>query len=287
MSTKKKSKTTKLIWGIGIVVVAGLLVFPLLGRTSSTSQEATAKVGNIETYYSFSGNVESKNTQEVRAQQVTQISSIKISEGTKVKKDDVLFETAQGEKIKAKIDGTVSKIYVEENESVMAGANLCDITDFDNLQVTTKVDEYDLSSITVGKDVDVTINALDKTIKGKVADISDVADSQNGVAYFMGTIDLPKEENVKVGMTVEIKVLNKAVSNVVTIPMGAVQFDADNEPFVEVKGDKNQPTKQSVKLGINDGKSVEVVEGVTNNEVLFYPNTTTTKTNFLPPMQGK
>lgn len=50
--------------------------------------EETVKKGSIETYYIFSGNVESKDTQNIISEKIMQISDIKVSEGDKVEKDD-------------------------------------------------------------------------------------------------------------------------------------------------------------------------------------------------------
>lgn len=60
--TKRKTKT-------GIIILAGLLVISaiviprFLRSRGNVYSEEMVKKGDIETYYTFSGNVESKNTQ--------------------------------------------------------------------------------------------------------------------------------------------------------------------------------------------------------------------------------
>lgn len=270
--TKRKTKT-------GIIILAGLLIISaiviprLLRSRRNVYSEEMVKKGDIETYYTFSGNVESKNTQNIMAQRAMQISEIKIVEGDKVKKDDLLFITSQDEEIKSKIDGTVSKIYIQEDASVMAGTNLCDVVDFDNLQITIKVDEYDLSSIEIDKEVSVTINALDKILTGKISEISDIAINKNGVAYFTATLDLDKDHAVKVGMSAEAKILNDSVKDVLMLPMKVLQFNDEDEVFVLVKDDQARPLERVVEVGINDGKNVEIIAGLVAEQIILYTKT--------------
>lgn len=289
--TKRKSKKGLIVGMVIVVAVTGLgAVTRFKNNRENQYSEVTPKIESIETYFTFSGNVESKNTQNVMAEKVMQISEIKVSEGDYVEKDAVLFKTSQGESIKAKVAGTVSNIFVEEDASVMAGAKLCDIIDFDNLQVTIKVDEYDLSSLAIDKEVSVTIGAIDKKINGKLSDISDTAINQNGVAYFTATLDLEKDGAVKVGMTAEAKILNNSARDVLTIPMKALQFNEEDETYVYIKGDRNVPTMQIVEVGINDGKTVEITEGLSDNQVVMYKGTeasSNSTSGLVPPMRGR
>lgn len=61
---------------------------------------------------------------------------------------------------------------MDENAQVLGGTQLMDIVDYENLQVTIKVDEYYISSIEPGQEVDVQIDSIGKTIKGVITEIS-------------------------------------------------------------------------------------------------------------------
>lgn len=268
--TKKRIITGVIIFLIVIGVVCGIIFSP----KSSEYTEANVMIGNIETYYTFSGVVESKNSQNVMANSVMQISEIKINEGDLVEKDDVLFKTSAGQEIKAQISGTVSDIYVTEDEQVMAGSPLCDIYDFNSLQVSVKVDEYDLSSISEGKEVTVNISALDIDVTGTVSNISDTAINQQGVAYFSAVIELPENPAIKIGMSAEAKILNKSALNVLTIPMAAIQFNDDESTYVFIK-DEEEILSQDIEVGINDGINVEITGGLSEGQKIYYIKTDT------------
>ncbi len=271
MSASKKSKKRKGIV-IGIVIIGIIVVaIAFASKPEATIYEsAEASEGDITTYYHFSGNVESQNKQNVIADKVMQISEIKVDEGDMVEEGDVLLETSYGEDIESKINGEISKIHIEEDEQVMAASPLIDITDYENMEITVKIDEYDLGAIKEDMDTTVSISAIDKEIKGKIKSISKEGLVENGVTFFTATINLEEEENIKIGMSAEIKVLSHDAKDVVTLPMSAIQFEDNNEAYVEKKDENGEIYKEKIEVGINDGITVEIKKGVSVGETVYY-----------------
>lgn len=277
MNSKRKSKTKKrVVLIIAVIVVLAVVAGIVLKPKATNYKSVEAKTGNISTYYSFSGNVETKNRQTVLAEKVMQISDIKVKEGDLVKEGDVLFTTTTKDEIKAEIDGEVSKINVEDNAQVMAGISLMEIVDYNNLQINVKVDEYDISALEIGKEATVHIGAIDKEIKGTIKSISKEGQVVNGVTYFTATIDLEKDENVKVGMSAEVKLLNSSVTDAVTLPMSVVQFDESNQPYVYLMDDKKKLVVTDITTGINDGTTVEVLSGIASGDTIYYKEAAST-----------
>jgi DNA-binding winged helix-turn-helix (wHTH) protein len=117
----KKRKFKKSIYIFIIIGIVALLILIMFKRDNTNVEEIQAEISSIKTYYSFTGNIEPKNSQIVYADKLLQISDMKVKEGDKVKKDDVLFLTSDGSEVIATIDGEISEINVEENEPVIAG----------------------------------------------------------------------------------------------------------------------------------------------------------------------
>lgn len=283
MSIKKRSKKKKWITiGIITVVIAGIAVALFMRPARKSYKSAVAKMGDITTYYSFSGNVDTKNRETVMSEKVMQISEIDVKEGDTVNEGDVLMKTTSGDEIKSKISGEVANIDVEENAQVMAGTKLLEIVDYNDLQVNVKVDEYDLTALAAGKEATVKIGALNKEIKGKISSVSKEGQVVNDVTYFTAVIDLAKDSSVKIGMSADVKILNSKVTGVVTLPMTAVQFDDNNNPYVLKKDEKGAAVKAKITTGINDGTTVEVKSGVSKGETVLYtsPVTTAESTRF-------
>ncbi|WP_407313318.1 efflux RND transporter periplasmic adaptor subunit [Desulfosporosinus sp. SB140] len=271
MKNKKTGNKKAIIWSIiGVLVVAlGVTLYAMPKKTNYTEVKATT--GNLATNYSFSGSIEAKNRQTVYADKAMQIKDIKVQEGQKVSTDTVLMTTVMGEEIKPQIAGEVSNIDADENAQIMPGAKLIDIVDYSNLQLKVQVDEYDLSAVSTGKDATVTIHALNKDVKGKITDVSKEGDYTNGVTTFTADVSLPNDSSLRVGMSAEAKVLNQSVSNVVLLPMSAIQFDAGNNPYVLIKDSNDLPKTVGITLGLNDGVHVEVKSGVKANDTILVP----------------
>lgn len=288
----KKKRKKGIIIGICAVLSVGIITAPLVmgkmqsGTTRYLSETSTKKT--LETYYTFSGNVTSANTQNVMAESIMQIGTIHVNEGDKVEVDTVLFTTSNGTEIKSNTNGTVNKIMVETDQQVMSGAQMAEIIDLDNLEVEVKVDEYDLNAITVDKKMNVTIGALDKDIEGTISEISRTATSENGVSYFLATVKLEYDKDVKIGMTAGAQTLKEEAKDAIVIPMKALSLDDENNPFVYVSGDHGM-SKVSIVTGINDGKYIEVKSGLDKDQTVFYKDPDAAQSSgssLLPPMGG-
>lgn len=277
MNAKKRSNKKKwlTIGYIAIVFICSAVFLAMKPKTTNY-ENAVAKIGDITTYYSFSGNVDTKNRQTVMSDKMMQISDIYFQEGDKVKKDDVLLKTTTGDKIKSKIDGVVSNVSVKENALVMAGSKLLEIVDDKYHKINVKVDEYDISAVKVGKEAIIKIGAIDKEIIGKVESMSVEGQIANGVTYFTATIDLAKDNNVKIGMSAEVKLIKEQAIRIIKLPIPAILFDDSNNPYVLKKDDKGDVIKTKIITGINDGTNVQIKSGVSNNETVFYTKAVTT-----------
>lgn len=276
MKIKEITRLKKTIIFSTIIIIAALLIGSYLMKRAYVKYESImAKTGDITTYFSFSGNVESKNRQILISEKQMQVSVIHVKEGDMVKQGDVLLTTSLGEELKAKIDGEVVKIYVEEGGLYTSGRSLMDIVDFDNLQISVKVDEYELEAVTKGKETIVDIGALDKKIKGVISSVSKVGQTINGVTFFTAEIELESDPTVLIGMSAEVRIKNQSVENAVTLPVTVIQFDDYNKPYVLKSGRAaNSTVKQEIEIGINDGTMVEIKSGVQSGEVVLFKNET-------------
>ena len=283
MSKKRKSRIGKwIITGIIAVGIIGIISAYIMRPIPSAYESAVAKTSDIKTYYSFSGNVESKNRQTVAAEKVMQVSSIKVKEGDRVNEGTVLLETTTGDTITSKISGEVANLNIEENAQVMTGIKLMEIVDYNHLEIAVKVDEYDISALEKGKEATVKIGALDKEFKGSISSMSKEGQVSNGVTFFTATIDLEQDESIKIGMSAEVSILSNTATGVVTLPMTAVQFDDNNKAYIYKKGERETYIRSEIATGINDGSSVEVKSGVTNGETVFYSKPAATANRGFP-----
>ncbi|NLG89249.1 MAG: HlyD family efflux transporter periplasmic adaptor subunit [Clostridiaceae bacterium] len=275
MGIKKKLKLAKWIaTGIIAAAVTGYIAYKAMRPSTIGYKSVKAQTGDIETYYSFSGNVVSKNRQKVIAENAMRIEKIHVQKGDIVEEGSLLATTADGAEIRSKIKGEVVNIRAEENAPLMAGMEIMDIVDFDNLEVVFKVDEYDVARLEIGKTATVRIGAVDREFTGVISDISKEGQIMNGVTFYTASIDMMKEDGIRTGMSAEVTLLSDNVRGAVLLPMNVIQFDEQNNPYVLKLDEKKSVVKAMITTGITDGTSVEIKSGVLPGERVFYKNST-------------
>ena len=265
---KFKKKTIFLTTAVAVALVGGTVAIVNNNAIDTTLIEEQLKEKDIKTYYSFSGDIKAKNSKETVLSSATTIDEILVKEGDTVKKGDTLFKTSSGSKITSDMDGMVTDILVSEGVKYESGVHIATVSKMDSLQVEIKVDEYDVNDIKIGDEVEVYINSLDKTVDGKIINLSKNATVTNGISYFRGVVELENTEDVLVGMSVEVKAIKDDVKNVKTISINALEFDDENQPYVYIKDSKGNKIEKSVTVGVNDGSVVEIKSGLKDTDVV-------------------
>lgn len=270
---KKSRKWIVIVVVLVVAVAAGALL--LGGRGSTRYAETTAAVGNITTYYSFSGNMEVDNSVTVTAPTDTTVSEIYVAPNSTVLKNARLMRLADGTIVKADIAGEVTSIAVSVDSVVKAGATLAEIMDLSSMKATFKVDEYDVSVIQIGKTAQITVDGTGESFEGKITSINKRATVDGDLSYYIATVDLAGQQvsaDALPGMQITAKVLNRQAENVVLLMMDAVKFTAHNIPYVLMR-DGDKVTDVSIKVGINDGTNVEIADGLKAGDMVLYTPT--------------
>lgn len=269
---KKKTKKI-LIWVVVIALIAIAALYAMGQRQQVNYDEETARTLDIETFYTFSGNVEADSFKVVAATTRGTVKEWKFEEGDKVEEDDAVMAPKSGAQLKSPMDGTISDIYVDEDETYTPGEALFRVADYDHPLVRIKVDEYDVSAISKGMTVDVKVQATGDTLTGTVRRIAQEATVANDLAYYEVIVDLPQDGNLVMGLTCEVIVPRESVQNATTVSMKAIQYDDNGKPFVYCYNRNNEIVEQTVLLGINDGTIVEIKDGIRTGEVVLVPPT--------------
>ncbi|MBA6152208.1 efflux RND transporter periplasmic adaptor subunit [Gelidibacter maritimus] len=176
--------------------------------------------------------------------------------------------------VKAPFSGTIDAVITEQGSVVAAGqTQLMRIVNLNNMYIETEVPERHLSTITVGKNVEVFFPILGKTINTKVRQTSNVINPSNRT--FKAEIAIPNKDNVfKPNLTVRLKINDYTNEDAILIPQSIISENAEGEQYVYVvedKNDKNQGTAHRViiKTGRAQGDLIEVMEGIESNAELI------------------
>lgn len=138
-----------------------------------------------------------------------------------------------------------------------------------NLAVRGTLDEKERPLVKAGDAARITPTANpDQRIAGTVASIAGIP---LGGSYEWRCKLQEVPEGIVAGMTCSVKIKGYAKENVLTLPASAVSFDDDAESYVvylpATAGGK--PTKTNIKIGRRSSDKVEILEGVSDGQVVL------------------
>lgn len=269
----KSKKTIRIIAVLLVLAAAACFAYSRLGNTAPDAgyDKVTARTEDIETYYTFSGNIEPGDAQVVYANTRGTIRTVYKLEGDAAVVDEYILRPKNGDRILAPIDGTVTDIYVEEDDDFTVGDALFRIADYANPQLRIKVDEYDVAAITEGMAVEVRVHATGAKLDGTISKVAKEATIGNNIAYYEAIVEVPQDGTLRMGMTCEVVVERESARNATTLPIDVIQYDSNGKPFVYCYGRGDEVVVQTVLLGINDGTLVEIKDGVRSGETVLVP----------------
>ena len=162
-------------------------------------------------------------------------------------------------------------------DSSSAGSDSNMITAFtiapnNTMQLSVNVDELDILQIEEGQSAAITFDALeDETYTGTITQISDSASVNGGVAKYTVSIEIPKDENMRVGMNASAAITVEDKQNILLIPAAALQ-ERGNSVFVYTTREEDGTLSGEVEIetGLSDGTSVEVVSGLSEGDTVYY-----------------
>ncbi len=270
---KRRSKWIVIL----LVIVAALVGWKLLFGNSAQQlyAETTAQTGSITTYYSFSGSLDVNNSTLVTAPAAATVSEVYVTANGHVAKNARLMRLSDGTLLKAEIAGEVTALNVSVGSVASAGQTLAEIMDLSTMKATFKVDEYDVSAISLGKMTQITMDGSGNTFQAAVTALNKRATTEGDLSYYTATVNLTGvalPADALPGMQITVKVLNQNVLNVVVLPMDTISFTAQNEPYVLMRQD-GKVVAVPIEVGANNGDVAEVTSGLNSGDTVLYTPT--------------
>ncbi|MEP7078055.1 MAG: efflux RND transporter periplasmic adaptor subunit [Chthoniobacterales bacterium] len=228
--------------------------------------------------------------------------ALQIKEGALAKTNVDLDHCA----ITSPIDGVVISRNVDVGQTVAASLQAPVIftiaNDLAKMQIDTNVAEADIGAVSVGQTVDFTVDAFpSRTFHGEVAQVRNAPITVQNVVTYDTVIGVTNPEmKLKPGMTANVSIVIAHRDNVLKVGNAAFRFrpanaSSDPKPFglqsagersisgpagrgtkprepraerpvYVLAGGAGQPRPVSVKVGISDGISTEVTEGLKEND---------------------
>lgn len=200
-------------------------------------------------------------------------------------------------RIRSPIDGIVVNRGIDVGQTVAASfqtPTLFQIArDLTQMQIDTSVAEADVGGIAPGQPVRFTVDAFrEQEFSAKVRMVRLNPTSQQNVVTYNVVIDVTNQSGVLLpGMTAQVSILTNRQENVLRIPAGALRFRPPTEtvksepsssangksesvkaksaslsPRVYLVGADGKLQSREIKVGLADGRYVQVLEGLEAGE---------------------
>lgn len=271
---KKKRRWIKWVVLLALAVVIVVGAGKMSERTESAAyREVTVTSGDLTTYYNFDGVVKARHIQTITAQAADTVKAVYVEQNEQVNKGDKLYRTQSGVVVEAGIDGELTGLYLSEDDVISAGMKTAEIIDLSNLEVQLSVDEYDVAAMTPGKQVEVTVLALAKTMTGSVVSLDKNGTASGDLSYYTATVQLADAQGVYPGMQASAKVLRSHAKDAVLLKMDAIQFDEYNQPYVLMRrAEGEEPVRVAITVGVSDGINGEITSGLKAGDTVLVPS---------------
>lgn len=177
--------------------------------------------------------------------------------------------------IVAQISGTILEIPVREGNQVIesnnfnAGTTIATVADMSIMIFEGQVDEAEVGKLEEGKDIKVVLGALgEEEFPSKLTFVAPKGIEANGAVQFKikADVEIPTSK-VRAGYSANAIIEIENTENSLCIKESLIQFNRFTEkPFVEILNDEGLFIKKDITIGISDGISVEVLEGVEEDD---------------------
>jgi RND family efflux transporter MFP subunit len=171
----------------------------------------------------------------------------------------------------APFDGIVAQRNADAGSMASPGMPILTIERAGNFQVVASVPESSISQLKQGQKAIITINAINKTINGSVAEISTSSQSTGG--QYVIKINIPESEKAGLfgGMYSNISIPVKSAvsaqnsSNILLVPVSSIEYRDELTGLYTVSAN-NTALLRWVRLGKTHGDKVEVLSGLGKDE---------------------
>jgi len=276
LSTRMMGFVTNIPVNIGDKVKKGQLLVAInnsdlqakLSQVNAGIAEATAAFTNAEKDYNRYKNLFAENSASQKEfDDITANYNMAKArlEGAKQMKNEVDAQFAYAN-IRAPFDGVVTGKYIKNGDMANPGMPLIAMEAPGKFEVMASVPESEISKISNGISVNVLVKSLNKTITGKVTEISSSAKNTGGQYLVKVALD-DTETPILSGMFVTVQFPMKAQekSEMVLIPKESIVTIGQLYGVYTVS-ESNTALLRWLRIGRTFGNQVEVLSGLSANE---------------------
>jgi RND family efflux transporter MFP subunit len=175
--------------------------------------------------------------------------------------------------VKAPFTGTIDDVITEQGSVVAPGQTaLFRIVNLDDMYIETDVPESYITTVSVGKTVQVDFPVLGTTMDAKIRQAGSFINPANRT--FKVEVAIPnKDKNIKPNLTAKLKINDYTNEKAILIPLSIISENANGEQYVYTivnKTDSLATAKRTIiSTGKTQGDDIEVLSGLTNEDEII------------------
>ena len=244
-------------------------------------EQAQEKLDQAQTSYDNAKSGETTNNRQNKSNITNAQSSLTTAKSNRtkqVKEAKKQVEEAQDNldncAVTATMDGTVTSVNVEAGDSY-TGGTLVKIQDTGSFEVTTTVDEYDISDVQKGQRVVILTDATgEEELEGEITFVAPSTDSSSDTGSTEGTAGAQatsssssdgyevrikvssQDDRLKLGMTAKCSIVKEEAKDVYAVPYDAVHND-QGESYINVLEDDSSSSENARKVTVTKGMETD------------------------------
>jgi macrolide-specific efflux system membrane fusion protein len=259
-------------------------------------REVRVTRGDLVVSILSTGTVAPKNRLEIKAPIPGRAEQVRVDEGDRVTKGQVLAWMSSTERaalidaarakgpdelkhweelyrpapILAPVSGTIITRNVEAGQTFTSADAIFVMSDY--LIVVAQVDETDLGQIRLKQPAQIVLDAYpDQPLTGRVSEIAfDAKTVDNVTTYSVSVLPDRTPRFMRSGMTANVSFVAAARHDVLLAPADAVKVKAGRSTVLLAPATPGgKPAEAEIRTGLSDGKHIEVLDGLSDDQRLL------------------
>lgn len=279
LSTRMMGFVTKIPVNIGDKVKKGELLVAInnsdltakLSQVNASITEANAAFTNAQKDYNrFKNLFDEHSATQKELDDITAHYNMARArlEGAKQMKNEIEAQFAYVN-IRAPFSGVITNKFINEGDMANPGMPLIALESPNNFEVIARVPESEITKIQLGSTVNVFVKTIDKTVKGKVTEMSSSAKNTGG--QYLVKIALDKTDaSILSGMfvTVQFPIEYREKEEAILVPVEAIVNKGQLSGIYTIS-ENNTAILRWLRFGKTFGNQVEVLSGLSSNETFI------------------
>ena len=178
--------------------------------------------------------------------------------------------------VRSTVSGMILDVPVKEGNFVIEtntfneGTTIASVADMNEMIFEGKVDEAEVGKLIKGMELKLTVGALD-TIEfvANLEYISPKGIEEEGAIQFevRAAVSLQTDQFLRAGYSANADIVLQRKDSVLAIKESNITFDED-KTYVELMVEDQKFEKREIKTGLSDGINIEVLSGLTENDLV-------------------